>query len=297
MSADPGTSAGQIRLAALLRYFQSGDFGSFRRSCELAFGSNLPSAPYYCANLLFAAQVGGLCEVSLESGATRWWWAAHAGHIDIHSLRPKQIGVSPEWFARQPQGSIAPVITESDGTPLLLGVQQETPECGSSGIFTMGLRGLIPRFKALDSQVCERVRAAEDFPGQVEAYRPDTGSWEHSAVDMTHGAQLLKAQREYSGVSFYVQNISLGLRVKIRDPSWAFVVAFFLLGWPLASLLRVDGTTLSCWRTVKLPAVMSRLLFANARSLRIGPRIIFEDVHRHCIDGVLTYLAQTGEEE
>jgi hypothetical protein len=280
-----------------MRYFQRGDFGRFRRTCELAFGSNLPSAPYYCANLLFAAQVGGLCEVSFESGATRWWWAAHDGDIDIHSLRPKHIGISPEWFARQPERSIAPVITESDGTPLLLGVQQDTPEHGSFGVFATGLNDLIPKFKTVDSEVCESVRAAEDFPGRVEAYRPETGSWDHLAVDLTHGAQLLKAEREYSGVSFYVQNIALGLRVKIRDPSWAFVVAFFLLGWPLASLLRVDGTTVSIWRTVKLPAVMSRLLFANARSLRIGRRIIFEDVHRHCIDGVLAYLAQTGEEK
>lgn len=297
MSTEPGTPAGQIRLAALLRYFQSGDFGSFRRSCELAFGSNLPSAPHYCANLLFAAQVGGLCEVSLESGATKWWCAAHDGDIDIHSLRPKQIGASPEWFVRHPQGSIAPLITESDGTPLLLGMPQDTRELGSSGVFTMKLHELIPRFKALDGQVCEQVRAAEDFPGWVEAYRPDIGSWDHSAVDMTRGAQLLKAQRAYFGVSFYVQNISLGLRVRVRDPNWAFIVAFFLLGWPLTSLLRVEGTTLSFWRTVKLPAVMSRLLFANARSLRIGPRILFEDVHRDCIDGVLAYLAQAGEEE
>jgi hypothetical protein len=297
MSTNPGTAAGQIRLAALLRYFQTGDFGSFRRSCELAFGSNLPSAPYYCANLLLAAQIGGLCEVSVESGVTRWWCAAHDRDIDIHSLRPKQIGVSPEWFARQASGSIEPVITESDGTPLLLGVQQETPQCSSSGIFTMGLHGLIPRFKALDSEVCETVSTAAEFPGRIEAYRPDTGSWEHSAIDMTHGAQLLKAQREYYGVSFYVRNVSLGLRVKIRDPSWAFVVAFFLLGWPLASLLRVDGTTLSFWRTVKLPAVISRLLFANARSLRIGPRIIFEDVHPDCIDGVLAYFGTNRGEE
>lgn len=297
MNPEPGTSAGQIRLAALLRYFQRGDFASFRRSCELAFGDELsPSSPYFCANLLLAAQIGGLCDVGSESGATKWWWAAHEGDVNIRSLRPKQIGVLPEWFERH-QGSLVPVIARSDGAPLLLGAHLDRPETFSTTIFSMGLDRLMPSFKALESQVCEQLAPHDDFPGWVEAYCPDTGSWEDSAVDMSYGAQLLKAQREYSGISFYVQNVPLGLRVKIKDPSWAFLVAFFLLGWPLASLVRVEGATLSFWRTVKLPAVMGRLLFANSQSLRIGPRIIFEGVHRRCIDGTLAYLTQTGRED
>ena len=296
MTPDPGTAAGQARLAALLRYFQCGNFASFRRCCELAFGDKLPSAPHYCANLLLAAQIGGLCEIGSEKGTTKWWWAAHEGDVAIRSLRPKQIGVSREWFARQTPGSIVPVITASDGPHLLLGVRQDKPENCSSGIFTTGLNRLIPNFKALESQVCEQVSLNEEFPGWIQAYCPNTGMWEHSAINVTHGAQLLKAQREYSGVSFYVQNMPLGLRVKVTDPSWAFVVAFFLLRWPLTSIVRMEGTTLSLWRTVKLPAVMSRLLFANCRSLRIGPRIEFENVHRDCLDGALAYLTHKGEE-
>jgi hypothetical protein len=296
MSPDPGTPLGQIRLAAILRYFQHGDFASFRRSCELVFGDNLPSSEYFCPNLLLAAQVGGLCEVSAQRGSTQWWWAAQQGDVKIRSLRPKQIGVSEDWFERHRE-SVAPVIMGSKGRPLLLGAHLASPENASAAIFATRLDQLAPSFKALEKEICEPVALHDDFPGGVEAYCPESGSWEHSAVDMRRGAQLLKVRREYFGVSFYVQNLPLGLRVRIREPGWAFVVAFFLLAWPVSSLVNVEATTLSFWRAVKLPALLSRLLFANARSLRIDTRIVFEDVHSPCIAGVLDYLTQLGERE
>ena len=295
MSREPGI-AGQIRLAALLRYFQQGDFVSFRKSCELALGDELVSSPYYCADLLLAAQIGGLCDVGSDSGTIKWWWAAHEGDINIRSLRPKQIGVSAEWLDCH-KGPPIPLIARSDGVQLMLGARLDTKVTFSTTIFSSGLDQLLPSYKVLESQLCEPMALHDDFPGWVEAYCPETGSWEHSAVDMSRGAQLLKAQRKYSGVSFYVQNIPLGVRVKIKDPSWAFFIAFFLLGWPLASLFRVEGTTLRLWRAVKLPAVMGRLLFANAQLLRIGPQIVFEDVHPRCIDGALAYLTRTKDRE
>jgi hypothetical protein len=73
MSLESGTVLEQIRLAATLRYFQRGDFASFRRSCELVFGNRLPPSHYFCPSLLLAAQIGGLCEVSTRTGSTKWW--------------------------------------------------------------------------------------------------------------------------------------------------------------------------------------------------------------------------------
>jgi len=296
MSPEPGSPLGQLRLAAILRYGQHGDFASFRRSCELVFGENLPTSPYFCSNLLLAAQVGGLCDVSRQSGSTRWWWVASKGDIEIRSLRSKQIGLTKDWLERH-QESVAPLVTGPGGRALLLGAHAPSSESAQPGIFAKQLDQIAPPFSELAHHIFDPVSLHDDFPGQVHAYRPDAGSWEPVSADLQKGAYLLKAQREYSGVSFYVQNAPLGLRVKIREPEWAFLAAFFLLAWPLSSLVEVEGTSISLWRAAKLPIPMSRLLFANARSLHIGTRVTFEDVHPLTIAGALDYLTQLGERE
>lgn len=295
MSLEFGSHLGQIRLAALLRHFQRGDFATFRRACELAFGREASSSRYFHANLLFAAQVGGLCEVGTERGLTKWWWAAHQGDVDIRSLRPKQIGLSAEWFERH-QGSLVPLVTDSERSVLLLGARASSDESNpGTGVFATRLDQLAPAFRDVEAQICVPVPFLDDFPGRVEAYCPDRGSWDSAAVDMRKGAQLLRAQREYSGVSLYVQHAALGIRVKISQPEWAFIAAYFLLPWPLSSLIQIEGTTVSVRRTVRLPILMSRLLFAGAKALRMGPRVVFEGVDHRSIAGVLGYLKRAGE--
>jgi hypothetical protein len=211
-------------------------------------------------------------------------------------VRSKQIALSEDWVERHRE-PVVPLVIGSGGRPLLLGVHAVSAGTAPMTILASRIDELVPSLKTLLAKICEPVTLHEEFPGRVEAYCPDTGSWEHAAVDVKRGAQLLKAQREYFGVSFYVQNLSLGLRVRIVEPEWAFVAAFFLLNWPLSNLVRVEGATLSFCRAVKLPAVMSRSLFAASRALRIDTRMVFEDVHPHCVAGLLGYLTQLGERE
>jgi len=293
VSSDRINPFSQSSFAALLRYFQHGDFTCFSRICELAFGPHVTTDSYFCANLLFAAQVCGLCEVSTETGATRWW-VAHQGDILIRSGNPKLIGLTPDWLAAA-DNSALPLVTDSQMRPLVLGSRLPA-ECdtSTSQVFTTGFNCLIPPFKDIERQLCTEVAFTDDIVGQAEVYRTAVGHWDPVPLDALTGAQLVRIRREYSGPAYYAQYSDLRIRFQITQPDWAFVVAYFLLPWRLSDVLQVEETTVSTHRAARLPPMMSRLLFAAADSLRVGPIVRYEGVDLNAIDGVRGYFEQAG---
>jgi hypothetical protein len=293
VSSDRINPSSQSSFAALLRYFQRGDFACFSRVCELAFGPHVTTESYFCANLLFAAQACGLCEVSTETGVTKWW-VAHQGDILIRSGNPKCIGVTPDWLAAA-DNSVLPLVTDSQMRPLVLG--SRLPVARDSDVpqvFATGFDRLTPPFKDIEKQLCTEVTFTDDIVGQAEVYCPDVGRWDPVPLDALTGSQLVRIRREYSGPTYYAQHADLRIRFQITQPDWAFVAAYFLLPWRLSDVLRVEGATVSSHRAVRLPPLMSRLLFAAADSLRVGPIVRYESVDSNAIDGVRGYFEQAG---
>jgi hypothetical protein len=109
----------QGRLAALLRYFQRGDFASFSRIVGLAFDPLIGAEAW---DVLLAAQIGGLCEVSGSTGVIRWW-VAHEKDIRIRSRAPKWIGTRTESLEHQQQ-RLAALIVDAQSRPLSVGLHE-----------------------------------------------------------------------------------------------------------------------------------------------------------------------------
>jgi hypothetical protein len=295
MASSVVTPLSQMRLAALLLHFQRGDFTTFSHACELAFGGDLSSGPYFRASVLLAAQICGLCEVSTESGAIKWW-VAHDGDVTLHSGKSKQIGISPEWF-RAHEASLVPLIKDSDDRPLMLGRHMRPSEAGSvPSLFAARLDSVLPPFRDIEDQLCVRAQFSDIVEDRVEAYRPDTGKWESILLSALKGPHLIRARREFSGFTLYVQHRELGVRWRITQPEWGFIVAFFLLPWQLSDLLKVESDgNVRVRREARLPALILRFLFSGADELCVGAWLTFKRVQGPVLAGVLGFLSQAGE--
>jgi hypothetical protein len=294
MATDRVTPNTQPQYSALLRYFHSGDFASLTRIADLAYGNGSSSEPYFCANLLFASQVCGLCELSNASGNTQWW-VSHSENIAIQSPVPKVIGTTAEWFSRH-EGQTLALVTDSNLRPLVLGSRKVAVQGGeTSGIFDLQLPSLVPAFKDIETELCSEVPFVDDVAGNAEAYNASAGRWDAISLEELTGSKLFRVRKEYSGVAYYVQHSELGLRFRITQPEWAFVVAYHLLPWRLGDIMRIEHSTIRFHRTVRMPILMYRLLFAAADALRIGPQVTFENVKEPCIEGFLKYFGNAGE--
>jgi hypothetical protein len=280
-------SRAQMRFSALLRYHEHGDFGRFCHAADLAYGLESTRDKYFCANLLFASQLAGLCDVSTASGSTEWW-VSHTGDICVDSRRPKEIGVSEQWFQIN-ENYVVPVIVDATGVPLIFGKVGQ-PSLPAS-FFDRALGDILPAFKDIERQLCSTVFSPDETRRDVEVFRPATGHWEAVTLASLVGSHLVRIRDQYSGWSFFVQHSDVGSRVRITQPEWAFVVAFHLLPWDVGSLFRIRGGDVEIYRTVRLPALMCRALFAAASSVQIGPTVYFHGVQESCLMGLTAYFS------
>jgi hypothetical protein len=292
MASEGVSGDDQTQLAALLRYFAHGDFARFSRAAELVFGQARSNEPYFCSDLLFAFQIAGFCEVTNASGVTHWW-ASHWEDIHVNSVRPKHIGVTSQWFSEH-QGRIVALITDSMKSSLVLGSFCDNASAVCS-VFNRAFVNLVPAFPEIEHQLCVEVPFRDELSGGVEVFDPSVGRWNEAVASRVVGPQLIRCKREYSGVDYYVQHSTFGVRIKVTQPEWAFIVAYHILPWRLSTILRVDGDCLRMNRAVRLPAVLYRTLFAACKAVRLGPVVIFEGVHAECIRGIVSYFDAVGE--
>jgi hypothetical protein len=281
-------SKSQLKFSALLRYYSHGDFARFCRAADLAYGEATTSDKYFCANLLFASQVAGLCEVSTAGGTTQWW-VAHEGDIHVKSRRPKEIGVTEAWF-QDNADHIQPLITDYAGAPLIVGkIGDASPP---ASLFDRALSDILPRFKDAEQQLCSIVPYTDEAQGIDEVFLPATGKWDPTSLHTMTGSYLVRTRGQYSGWSYFVQLAEHSIRVRITQPEWAFVVAYHLLPWSFGDLFKTKGRHLQFFRTVRLPILMCRALFAAASSVCVGPLVSFRDVQEPCLASVVAYFAE-----
>lgn len=285
-------SESQGQFCAVLKYFRRGDFGTFRRACDLVFEPTTADR-YFYGNLLFSARVAGLIEVSYATGSPRWW-AIFDDTVSINSPKPKEIGTSQVWFSTN-KSQVAPLITNSAGDSLLLGAHRAIGNNKSrGGLFHSTVSEVVPRFKDLEKQVCAAVPYGTAPDGSVQVYRPDQRAWEDSAIDSLTGGNLLRVQRPFSGSTYFVQHADLALRWRISQPEWAFAVAFHLLPWPLSALFAVRDASIVMPSAVsaRFPTIMLRYLFAASECMEVGPQVTFKDMHPAAITGFMQYFQE-----
>jgi hypothetical protein len=277
---------------ALLKYFRRGDFGTFRRACDLVFDC-ANAEEYFYGNLMFAARVAGLIEVSYATGSPRWW-AIFDDPVSIDSQKPKEIGTSQVWFSAN-ERLVTPLVTNSAGDSLLLGLHRtgSTNEL-RRGMFYSTIPEVIPKFKDVEKQMCAAVPYGTAFDGSVKVYRPDQRAWKDSAIESLAGRDLFRVQRQASGSTYFIQYADLALRFRISEPEWAFVIAFHLLPWPASALFALRGASIVMPSAVsaRFPTIMLRYLFAASESMEVGPQIIFKDVHPAAITGLMQYFQE-----
>jgi hypothetical protein len=278
----------QMRFLALLRYYAHGDFARFCRAADLAYGLESTRNKFFCANLLLASQIVGLCEASAASGSTEWW-VSHTGDLQIHSRRRKEVGISEDWF-RYNATSVVPLAVNADGTPLILGSvsNPSMPGC----FFDRALSDVMPAFKTVEQQLFITGKLIDEKGrNEVQLFRPESGGWDSINSSMITGPCLVRGRDQYSGWSYYISHADVGLKLRITQPEWAFVTAYHLLPWKLCDLFQVSGHDIEMHRAVRLPALALRTLFASAASLSVGPKVIFYGVEKSCIEGLKAYFA------
>jgi hypothetical protein len=176
------------------------------------------------------------------------------------------------------------------GRPLILGsVDKASP---SGCLFDRALGDILPAFKEIEGQLFLTGTIPDDAKrSEVEAYRPASGHWEPITASLISGPTLVRGRDQYSGWSLYIQHSEVGLRLRITQPEWAFIIAYHLLPWQIEDLFTVRGCDIEIYRTVRLPALLLRTIFAAASAVSIGPKVLFRDVHESCVSGVLSYFA------
>jgi hypothetical protein len=279
--------ASQVRLSALLRYFTRGDFARFCQAVDLAYGLESTKDKYFSANLLLAVQVTGMCDVSSARGSTAWW-VSHCSDIVVASRRRKEIGTSETWFNAN-ESAVTPVAISASGAPLILGKVAESSAPGC--IFDRALSDIVPAFKDIERQLLTPGTFSDSSKGnEVHKFDTTTGNWTPIEAESICGPSLVRARDQYSGWSLYVNDPGVGLRVRITQPEWAFVVAYHLLPWKIEDLFRTGGNNIELHRAVKLPALLFRTLFAAASGISIGRTVVFRDVHEQCVQGLRRYF-------
>jgi len=285
-------SESQRLFCALLKYFRRGDFGTFRRACDLVF-ARTNADEYFYGNLLFAARVAGLIEVSYATGSPRWW-AIFDDPVSIDSHKSKEIGTSGVWFSAN-KSQVTPLITDSAGTALLLGAHRTIGNNGSRrGLFYSTVSEVVPKFSELEMQVCAAVSYGTVPEGSVKVYRPEQRAWKDTAIETLTGRDLLRVKHQFSGSTYFVQHADLALRFRISQPEWAFVVAFHLLPWPLGTLFALNGASIVMPSAVsaRFPTIMLRYLFAGSESVEVGPQVIFKNMHPAAAAGFIQYFQE-----
>jgi hypothetical protein len=290
------TPKSQSRLAALLRYHQHGDFATFARALDSVFERDDAPDSFHYPNMLFAYQLSGFCEISSVSGAIEWW-CAHVGTIQIKSALPKEIGTSAEWFLK-PSGTVIPLITDLAGRTLVLGSRIDNELISDhDSLFWRPMCDALPSFLDAEAELCSEVpyRTQLENEIEIEFFQEETARWQIARLDALQGSYLIRCRREYAGYDYYVLHTSLRLRFKIAQPEWAFVVAYHLTAWKMNTLFKIHGTSIQVPRTVRLPTAIYRFLFACASHAVVGPAVIFHDVSKNCVDGLIRYFSSAGD--
>jgi hypothetical protein len=278
-------------LAAVLRYLHRGEMGTFGRACSLA---GLPLGRddrFGQADLLFAAQLAGLVEVTYSDGI-RSWWAAFDGDVSFLSHAPKTVPTTREWF-RQSGASARPLITDQEGRALLLGADQGEDAIPDQACdFRVGFMSRIPSLRSVERQmVREESHWAESADARTEVFSHERAQWLTPDADHHVSHALVRTRTTFTGWAYHVVAQHAGIGFAIADPDWAFPIALNILGWDATSFVRFDAGRLSVRRAFRLPALLLRYLFANATFVTIGPTVVFDGMHEAAAAPLLEYLS------
>jgi hypothetical protein len=283
----------QANLAALLRYRQRGTFATFAKSLDQVCEPPVATERFRYANYLFAFQVAGYCEVSVLSGAIQWW-NAHTGAISIFSSTSKQIGATAEWF-REFSPELISLVSDSGGNPLVIGRHCRDIERATQSIFARPLSESIPRFKEVESQLCIEASYSSPTDCEVEVYDPHSMAWMPMTLQDKDESNLMRYRSTFAGYIYQIIHPRLNLQCRITQPDWAFIAAFSLLPWKMSTLFTVDNDDVCISRNIRMPTPIYRYLFASAKTVVVGPQIVFRGVGGECIDGLMDYFSDVGD--
>jgi hypothetical protein len=153
---------------------------------------------------------------------------------------------------------------------------------------------LIPAFREIEKQLCVEAPLSDGRADDAEIYNCDSGRWEAGSATRQIDYSLSRIRKEYSGFTYYVNHDAIGIRFRVTQPEWAFVVAYHILPWRLSDLFRMDGEAVRVHRATRLPVLLLRALFASSGLVRIGHEIVFENVRSECSTSLLTYFKGAG---
>lgn len=284
------TAQSQAVLADLLKYFHHGDFSVFERAVALAGVVSPADDPFRTADLMLAAQMAGLIDVTNSEGG-RTWWVAFEGDISVSSATQKVIGVTKDW-ATCYASAIRTVIASRHGEPLVLGVHGsgEKPLHEVCDFGPAFLRRL-PSVRDIERQVVREERVLMDgMDSHIELFSSEDIRWLPIAASDVPMKGLIRLRRGYGGWTYVVRVGSASSSLVITDPDWALPIARNILGWRTSLFAEVRGDVLKVARAFRLPGLVLRYLFANSSLVTVGPQLCFDGADSSAIEHFLAYL-------
>ncbi|WP_415062093.1 hypothetical protein [Bdellovibrio sp.] len=279
----------QSKLCEILKSVQKGDFSTFKWACDLAGLKPLNNDKYFHSNQFFAAQIGGILEVSALDASTRWW-IAFKDNIVISSEKPKAIGTSEGWF-RENRRPLKSLIEDGYGQCLLVGVDQGIPTSNSFGSnFSLKLPSLIEIEK-------EVLREESFFFSQnknYETFNLTNLKWELDTTIHGESKSLVRVRKKYGGFEHFLISEELGIAFRVLNPEWAFFLAGQIFDWDWMSCIQKSQNRIAIPRQIRFPNFLLRFLFANSQSCRVGTFVEFIDADSNVANEFVRYLSRNG---
>lgn len=286
------TPGDQVLFCRLINYFHHGDYGTFRRICEMVH-PRAKSDRYFVANYFLSSHLSGFIEIS-DSVRSTWWWSSFDKDIEISGLRSKSIGTTKTWL--EDKSSYAEsLITDSHGYALLFG-HRNLNSNNRDGIFGSKFFDKFPRFMEAELDVLVPETYRSELGKHIEVYNLGESRWiSHDHGPLSSG-NLVRVRKEFSGLTYYIVKPDLGLLFRLLHPEWAFICALNLLNWKITSLFKVENQNLILPRSIRLPAPIFRYLFASSENCRVGSAIEFLKVDEFGLNRLHHYLNPNGSE-
>lgn len=282
----------QARYCSLLKYFNRGDYSTFKRICNLAFDQDSLSDPFFISNLFIGSQIAGLIEVGENDGIS-FWAVAFTNDITIIGIEPKQVGTSEKYFESL-GGSLNTLVMDWQHRPLILGQTRfsEIPEGKQTLVYDRGFPDTFPTYLEVEDKICTVETFRANFDSYAEAFDFGAGKWVTRDINANYEkATLLRVKREFSGFNYYIISYDLRMLFKINNPEWAFVAFLRLFNLPISQVFTYSSDRISFARGIRLPMPITRFLFASSKYVRVGPSVEYNNIGEGTIKWLVEYLS------
>ena len=264
----------QPLFCALIKFYGQGNYSSFKKICDIVFPEN-HDKKYFINNILLASNIVGLIEIFHRDAIFKWSSNLYNNgkSIQIGTSPLKNIGITSDWFESYKQ-NVVPLIYDQFHDGLIIGtVEKKEHPLQHQCIFDDKYFEYMPRISLVEKRVCEKENYSICNSGRVQQFDIDNLQWTLHSIDEIANPALIRVERKFSGIQYYIIYPSLQLCYRIRYPEWTFIFASMFLGWKNEKFMNYSSGILSINIQYRLPTLLLRYLFSFREYVKIEFKI------------------------